>query len=405
MPVGLDSVPIIGQRFTDAGISSEVLAFLVLAPGAGSRHRDGRDRPSEGLLWGRSEDVGPPFIPMGKREAVRAAGGDCGRLSREPDFEVAFVGSVLYLTHNSYWFASSGSGEKMRKPNMGVVTLVGALMLPLLIVAEAGTDRIHKLDGSTVDGTVLRVTENAIEVDPEGEIPFIIVPRAHVRAIAYPNGQLVTMNEPDEEEGPEVALERMFEYVENRKSPALAAVLPWLLTTLGHGYAETWLRGVPFLALRLTGGILWATGGDDWRVAGPFVVLSFTIWESVDAYNTAKRYNRTLRRKITSKSLSPRPRVQMKTESLADDPQGFQDIERALKSIGRQQGWMDQQIGIDPLTNGVRVVIVQSKEADLDATIKTVQSILSHKRFGLPCKIDVFEFGRSYPAEERWYIP
>jgi hypothetical protein len=60
---------------------------------------------------------------------------------------------------------------------------------------EQELDKIVKLDGSVTEGKILRVSATGIEFDPDGEIPFMIIPRSEVMSIVYASGEVVIITE------------------------------------------------------------------------------------------------------------------------------------------------------------------------------------------------------------------
>ena len=60
---------------------------------------------------------------------------------------------------------------------------------------EQKYDIIIKNDKSTVLGKVLKVTDSQIEIDPKGDIPFLIINRGEVESIEYSDGTLVKFDQ------------------------------------------------------------------------------------------------------------------------------------------------------------------------------------------------------------------
>lgn len=71
------------------------------------------------------------------------------------------------------------------------------LLIPVSLSAEEKTDTILKIDGTTIPGEILRVTEKTIEIDPEGEKPFLIINRNEVWKIFYSDGSEVIITEQE----------------------------------------------------------------------------------------------------------------------------------------------------------------------------------------------------------------
>jgi hypothetical protein len=56
-------------------------------------------------------------------------------------------------------------------------------------------DKIIKKDKSSVLGKILRVTSENVEIDPEGEIPFLLIKRKEISFLIYSDNTVVDMNE------------------------------------------------------------------------------------------------------------------------------------------------------------------------------------------------------------------
>lgn len=74
------------------------------------------------------------------------------------------------------------------------ILILGLLTFTNLLNAQS-FDAIIKKDGTTIQGKVLKVTDEAIEFDPKGEVPFLIIKRTDVESILYSNGTLVKLSE------------------------------------------------------------------------------------------------------------------------------------------------------------------------------------------------------------------
>ncbi|MDH5720733.1 MAG: autotransporter outer membrane beta-barrel domain-containing protein [Spirochaetia bacterium] len=57
------------------------------------------------------------------------------------------------------------------------------------------SDEIRLKDGSTIKGKVLRVSANNVEYDPEGDIPFDMVPRSSIKNIVYDNDKIINFDD------------------------------------------------------------------------------------------------------------------------------------------------------------------------------------------------------------------
>jgi hypothetical protein len=116
------------------------------------------------------------------------------------------------------------------------------------------------------------------------------------------------------------ARKRLLMYNERLKDPWMAAALGFVFPSSGHLYTEEWIRGLFFLGARaLCVGVgLWGfhtwfnEETEEWIAMNPTVgavglggFALFTIWESVDAYFSAERYNRMLRLRLGIEDLYP----------------------------------------------------------------------------------------------------
>ena len=66
-----------------------------------------------------------------------------------------------------------------------------AVALPGLAVTQQRVDKLIKKDQTVVEGIVLKVTDSAIEMDPVGRIPFVIILRESVDMIIYSDNTVV----------------------------------------------------------------------------------------------------------------------------------------------------------------------------------------------------------------------
>jgi hypothetical protein len=100
----------------------------------------------------------------------------------------------------------------------------------------------------------------------------------------------------------------MFMYEEEKKSPGLALVLSLLLPGLGNAYSEHWIGVVVTWAL-IVGGFYLAlhaiqnvdpeTGdGSGMFAVGVLMVLGGVVYSPIDAYVSAKDYNRELAKRL-----------------------------------------------------------------------------------------------------------
>ena len=70
-------------------------------------------------------------------------------------------------------------------------TTIKILMLQLLFVTTIihlqgqNNDKIYLKNLKVIEGMVIQVTPESIEIDPEGDIPFIIIPRESVSVLIY----------------------------------------------------------------------------------------------------------------------------------------------------------------------------------------------------------------------------
>ena len=92
-------------------------------------------------------------------------------------------------------------------------------------------------------------------------------------------------------------------YDKQKKDPAVAVFLSFLVSSTGHLYAGNWPRGLVFTLARIGWAILVSQNKDpygNYVIAGGLLYLS--IPEMVDAANEAKRYNNKLWKKINNES-------------------------------------------------------------------------------------------------------
>lgn len=64
-----------------------------------------------------------------------------------------------------------------------------------LIYGQSINDIIIKKDSSSIEGIVLKVTDKNIELDPIGDIPFIIIDRKEVKKIIYHDSTIVKFDD------------------------------------------------------------------------------------------------------------------------------------------------------------------------------------------------------------------
>lgn len=116
------------------------------------------------------------------------------------------------------------------------------------------------------------------------------------------------------------ARKRFLMYNERLKDPWMAAAFGFFLSSAGHLYTEEWIRGLFFLGARAVcvGIGLWGfqtwfnEETEEWIPMNPTVgavglggFALVSIWESVDAYFSAERYNRILRLRLGIEDLYP----------------------------------------------------------------------------------------------------
>lgn len=56
---------------------------------------------------------------------------------------------------------------------------------------EKKVDKVHKIDGTILEGKVLRITETTIEFDPIGDTPFIPIPKLDVLKVVYADDRIL----------------------------------------------------------------------------------------------------------------------------------------------------------------------------------------------------------------------
>jgi hypothetical protein len=76
---------------------------------------------------------------------------------------------------------------------MKSLLLCVGLSLSILLANGQQNDVVTLKDGLEVKGKIIQVTESAIEIDPEGEVPFQILKRANVALITYANGTQIRL--------------------------------------------------------------------------------------------------------------------------------------------------------------------------------------------------------------------
>jgi len=88
-------------------------------------------------------------------------------------------------------------------------------------------------------------------------------------------------------------------YENQKKSPATARVLSFLISSTGHAYAGNWGRGLSFLGARvLCVGAAFETSDENAQRGWLLGMFAIAIWEIVDAGNEAEKYNRRLYNRI-----------------------------------------------------------------------------------------------------------
>jgi hypothetical protein len=70
-----------------------------------------------------------------------------------------------------------------------------------LLAQQQVFDTIIKKDGTTIQGKILKVNEGNIEIDPKGQIPFLILNRSEVESLIYSDGTLVKLETTANKEG------------------------------------------------------------------------------------------------------------------------------------------------------------------------------------------------------------
>jgi hypothetical protein len=70
------------------------------------------------------------------------------------------------------------------------------LLFCMALSSAVFADFIYLKNGTTLSGKILRVTDTAVEYDPDGDIPFDAVKRSDVEKIVYPDGKSVTLTDP-----------------------------------------------------------------------------------------------------------------------------------------------------------------------------------------------------------------
>jgi hypothetical protein len=63
-------------------------------------------------------------------------------------------------------------------------------------------DTVKLKDGSEIKGRVLRITQQSIEIDPDGEIPFDLIQKEKADSIVFPDGRIMTLQQKEENKQP-----------------------------------------------------------------------------------------------------------------------------------------------------------------------------------------------------------
>lgn len=133
---------------------------------------------------------------------------------------------------------------------------------------------------------------------------------ANVAAATLETQQPLTIEAP--------SIERQLLYSAQAKEPWLAVAGSFFIPSLGHAYAGNWGRGAIFLGAELIEGVVavgclndnyyyWSgsrfvevnTENDGVGALAYLALVGTRIWEYVDAYKTAEKFNADLRNKLS----------------------------------------------------------------------------------------------------------
>lgn len=73
--------------------------------------------------------------------------------------------------------------------------LIFFLLSNLLVCGQEVHDRIIKKDKSEIEGDIIDISDDVVELDPIGDIPFITVKTSDISAIIYSNGKVKLFGE------------------------------------------------------------------------------------------------------------------------------------------------------------------------------------------------------------------
>ena len=77
-----------------------------------------------------------------------------------------------------------------------------SLIIIFIMISSFGriyADEIYLKDGGTIQGKILRVTENNIEFDPDGDKPFLLYPRIGILKFINKDGYAVYVKDGKDE--------------------------------------------------------------------------------------------------------------------------------------------------------------------------------------------------------------
>lgn len=79
----------------------------------------------------------------------------------------------------------------MKRATIKILMLQLLLATTIIHLQGQNKDKIYLKNLKVIEGMVIQVTPESIEIDPEGDIPFIIIPRDSVSVLIYSNNQVI----------------------------------------------------------------------------------------------------------------------------------------------------------------------------------------------------------------------
>lgn len=79
---------------------------------------------------------------------------------------------------------------------MKIINLLLVILVSVnTLSGQNGVDKIIKKDKTSISGKVLRVTSENVEIDPEGDIPFLMIKRSDISVLIYADNSVVSFND------------------------------------------------------------------------------------------------------------------------------------------------------------------------------------------------------------------